>query len=151
MATDRTLSKWWMLKMKPFMSSSITNLIKGSKLSIVKRYIFLLFTPAISLEITLIIFRDIARLWCLLQFWNFYCFVVLLFHKLVLYCFASLTKAEAISSFPAHQLFVSSTNQNAEMLSCAFWLVENTKSWRAVKLESCKAWYSLGFRLFWSR
>ena len=45
----------------------------------------------------------------------------------------------AVSSFPGLQLFVSSTNQNAELPSCAFWLVENTKSWRAGKLEMASA------------
>ena len=43
-------------------------------------------------------------------------------------------KAEAISSFPAHQIssfFLISTNQNAELPRWGFWLVQNTKSWMA--------------------
>ena len=49
----------------------------------------------------------------------------------------------AVSSFPALQLFVSVTNQNAELPSCAFWLVENTKSWRDGTLEMASTTWKL--------
>ena len=42
------------------------------------------------------------------------------------------------SSSPALQPFVSLTNHNAELPSCAFWLVKNSRNLRARELENLR-------------